>query len=174
MAMRLSTVADLHEASGAAAQGGRRLVLVLILVFVLLDGIGVLGEHTGTVTRTADGYTLKLEYPETGRAGLDARWRVHVTHPGGFGKQLTLAVTGDYFDIFETQGFFPDASTETRSGNVLYLTFDAPPGDTFALDYDAYIQPASQQGHSAHLAVLATGADSPEVVGVDYTTRLVP
>ncbi|MCW2784392.1 MAG: hypothetical protein JWP74_909 [Marmoricola sp.] len=174
MTTRRSTLDGLQDGSPAIALLVRRLVLVLILVAVILDLGGVLGEHTGSVSRTSGGYTLTLEYPSTGRAGLDARWRVHLSHPGGFGKELTLAVTGDYFDIFESQGFFPEPSAETRDGKVLYMTFDAPTGNTFELDYDAYIQPASQQGHQGHLALLRAGDGSPEVVGLDYTTRLVP
>ena len=143
-----------------------------MLLLVVLNLGGALGVRTDTVTRTRAGYTLSLEYPATGRAGLDIRWRVHVRHPGGFDKELTLAVTGDYFDIFETQGFFPEASAQIRDGETLYLTFDAPAGETFVLDYDAYIQPASQRGHRGHLAVVDTAGG--ELVSVDYRTRLVP
>lgn len=171
MTARHPTLIDLQERQSAAAVAGRRLVLVLLVVLVALSLGGVLGVRTSSVTSSANGYTLRLDYPATGRAGLDVTWRVRVDHPGGFDKELTLAVTGDYFDIFETQGFFPEPSKQVRDGEVLYLTFDAPGGSTFTLDYDAYLQPASQQGRSAHLAVVADGS---EVVGVDYTTRLVP
>ena len=94
-----------------------------------------------------------------------------MTHPGGFGKQLTLAVTGDYFDIFETQGFHPNPTDETRDGHDLYLTFTAPPGDTFVVDFDAYIQPASQQGRSATVALVK---GTTPLVWVSYRTRLLP
>ncbi len=130
--------------------------------------------HTATITRTASGYTLSLDYPEAGRAGLDVTWRARVDHPGGFEKELTLAVTGAYFDIFETQGFFPEPSKQIRDGDVLYLTFDAPKGASFTVDYDAYIQPASQQGRRAHLAVVSNTGGGTEIVGFDYKTRLVP
>ncbi len=168
----ISTVTDLRE-DATAALVGRRLVLMLVLLLVVLNLGGVLGVRTDTVTSTSGGYTLSLDYPATGRAGLDVRWRVHVRHPGGFDKELTLAVTGDYFDIFETQGFFPEPSAQVRDGDTLYLTFDAPAGERFVLDYDAYIQPASQRGHEGHLAVV-TGTDGAELVSVDYRTRLVP
>lgn len=171
MTARRSTLTDLGEASPAAAQAGRRVVLVLVLGLVLLNLGGALGVRTSTVSRSAEGYTLRLDYPSSARVGLDVTWRVQVHRAGGFAKELTLAVTGDYFDIFETQGFFPEPSKQVRDGELLYLTFDAPPGSTFTLDYDAYVQPASQQGRSARLAVVAGGV---EVVGVDYTTRLVP
>jgi len=174
MTARRSTLAGLEDGSPAAALVGRRLVLLLILTFVVLDLGGALGVRTSTVTRTADGYTLSLDYPATGRAGLDVRWRVRVDHASGFDKELTLAVTGNYFDIFETQGFFPEPSKQVRDGDVLYLTFDAPEGSRFTVDYDAYLQPSSQQGRSAHLAVVDGSAGGTEFVGVDYKTRLVP
>lgn len=147
---------------------------MLVLLLVVLNMSGALGVRTDTVTRTSGGYTLSLDYPATGRAGLDVRWRVHVQHQGGFDKELTLALTGDYFDIFETQGFFPDPSTQVRDGTTLYLTFDAPAGERFVLDYDAYIQPASQRGHEGHLAVVDSSTGGAELVAVDYRTRLVP
>jgi hypothetical protein len=170
---RRSTTTDLRS-DAPAALVGRRLVLVLVLLLVALNLGGMLGVRTDTVTRTKGGYTLSLDYPATGRAGLDVRWRVHVQHRGGFDKELTLALTGDYFDIFETQGFFPEPSAQVRDGEMLYLTFDAPDGESFTLDYDAYIQPASQRGHEGHLAVVDRSTGGAELVAVDYRTRLVP
>lgn len=170
---RRSTTADLQENGSTRALFGRRLILTAVLLLVVFDLGGVLGVRTDTVSESEGGYTLRLDYPATGRAGLDVRWRVHVSHEGGFDKELTLAVTGDYFDIFETQGFFPEPSEQVRDGETLYLTFDAPESDTFTVDYDAYIQPASQVGRDAHLAVVDDVA-GPELVSVDYETRLVP
>lgn len=174
MARKLSTVSDLDEGRPAAALAARRLVLVAVLLLVGAGLGGLLGVRTEATTRTGQGYTLRLDYPASGRSGLDARWQVRVEHPDGFEDKLTLAVTGDYFDIFETQGFFPEPSETTRDGETLYLTFDSPEGTTFLLDYDAYIQPASQQGRSAHLAVVDSPTGGNELVGLDYTTRLVP
>jgi hypothetical protein len=80
-------------------------------------------------------------------------------------------VTGDYFDIYETQGFTPEPSEATRDGDTLYLTFAAPPGDTFVLDYDAYIQPASQIGQDGTISVVE---GSERLASVDFHTRLLP
>jgi hypothetical protein len=146
-------------------------MLGVLALVVLADLVGLLGVHTSSATTTRDGYRLSLRYPDIARAGLDVQWQVTVSHPGGFGKEVVLAVTGDYFDIFETQGFHPQPSAETRDGHTLYLTFDAPPGDTLVVYYDAYIQPASQQGKSARVAVLDHGTPA---AWIDYRTRLVP
>jgi hypothetical protein len=149
----------------------RRGTLIVLAVAVAVALTGFLGVHTSTADAQRAGYSLSLRYPGVARAGLDIQWQVTVRHPGGFGKELTLAVTGDYFDIFETQGFHPEPSDETRDGHTLYLTFTAPPGDTFVVYYDAYIQPASQQGKSARVAVLDHGVPA---VWLDYRTRLLP
>jgi hypothetical protein len=171
-----STVCDhaggsLGEGSHPVALWMRRLMLIGMAVVVAADLLGLLGVHTSAVSAEHGGYGVTLHYPSVARAGLDTPYQVTVTHPGGFGKQLTLAITGSYFNIFETQGFHPDPADETRDGTTLYLTFTAPPGDTFVVDFDTYVQPASQQGRSATLTVIDGGAAQ---VSVDYQTRLMP
>jgi hypothetical protein len=146
-------------------------MLTAMALLVAADLLSLLGVRTSSVSAQHDGYTVTLHYPSVARAGLDTPWQVTVNHPGGFGAQLTLAITGSYFNIFETQGFHPNPSDETRDGNTLYLTFTAPPGDTFVVDFDTYVQPASQQGRSATLTVIDGGAAK---VSVDYHTRLMP
>jgi hypothetical protein len=161
----------LDEGQRVGALWARRAMLVVLAAAVLAALLGLLGVHTSTATASGGGYTMSLRYPAVARAGLDIEWQVTVRHPGGFGKEVTLGVTGDYFDIFETQGFHPEPSAETRDGRTLYLTFDAPPGDTLVVYYDAYIQPASQQGKSARVAVLDHGRPA---AWIDYRTRLLP
>jgi hypothetical protein len=161
----------IDEGSHPGALWLRRAMLGAMALVVAADLLSLLGVRTSSATAEHDGYTVTLHYPSVARAGLDTPWQVTVTHPGGFGKQLTLAVTGSYFNIFETQGFHPNPSDETRDGTTLYLTFAGPPGDTFVVDFDAYIQPASQQGRSATLTVIDGGTAR---VSVDYHTRLMP
>jgi hypothetical protein len=154
------------------AAWGRRAVLAVLLVLVLAGAGGLLGVRTTTGTAEGGGYTLSVEHASVARAGLDVPWQVTVTRAGGLEKTVTLAVTGDYFDIFETQGFTPDASTSRRDADTLYLTFDAPPGETFTVSYDAYIQPSSQRGRSATVSVV--DATLQPVVSVDIDTALLP
>jgi hypothetical protein len=168
-----STIEGIESAPQArAAAWSRRAFLVGLLAFVVAGGVGLLGDTTATAHASGGGYELTLEYATSSRAGLDVPWQVTVRHAGGFpGKSLTLAVTGDYFDIYETQGFHPDASDATRDGSNLYLTFNTPPGDTFVVAYDAYIQPSSQVGKSGTIAVVDSGA---EVAKLGFTTSLLP
>lgn len=159
------------RAQGHAAIWTKRGFLVLLLVFVLTGVAGLLGVRTTTASDDADGWELHLRHAQVARSGLDVPWEVTVHHEGGFGKEVVLAVTGDYFDIFETQGFTPEPSDATRDADTLLLTFTAPPGDTFVVAYDAYIQPAAQQGADGTLAVLDGGT---RVASVDFSTTVLP
>jgi hypothetical protein len=165
-----STLADL-EGTRTAALWGRRAALAGIAVLLVAGLVGVLGVHTSTAAAERGGWRLSVEYPAVARAGLDVRWRVHVQHPGGFGKTLTLAVSSSWWEIFESQGFFPEPDGMRRDGDTTYLDFDDPPGDTFVLDADTYVQPAAQVGRTARLGVID---GDQEVVDVGWTTRLVP
>ena len=124
-----------------------------------------------TSAASEDGWSLRLHYAATARAGLDVPFTATVRHEGGLGKEVTLALTGDYLDLFETQGFHPEPSSTSRDADTIYLTFDAPPeGDVLTVSYDAYIQPAALTGRDA---TLSRGAGRPVAV-VDINTRLLP
>lgn len=168
-----STLADVAtDAHSGLALWGRRGFLLVVLLWVIAGLLGVLGVHTVTQSEVDETWRVSVTSAETARPGLDVPWEVTVTHPGGFGKTLTLAVTASYFDIFETQGFHPAPSDETRDADTLYLTFTPPTeGDTFKVAYDAYIQPSSQVGASGTVAVLDGGR---RVAEVPFTTDLWP
>ena len=154
------------------AAWGRRAVLAVLLVVVVAGLVGVLGVRTATETDTGGGYSLSVDHASIARAGLDVPWEVTVRSETGFEKTITLAVTGDYFDMYETQGFTPEPSGSIRDGDTVYLEFDAPEGDTFVVDYDAYIQPSSQRGESATVSVVDT--DLRALASVDIDTFLLP
>jgi hypothetical protein len=157
----------------ASAAWSRRATLSLLLLAVLAALAGLLGVHTSTASATGSGWHLSLRYPRVARAGLDVTWQATVTRPGGFGKSVTLAVTGDYLNMFETQGFHPEPAEETRDATTLYLTFTAPPGDTFVVDFDTYVQPASQAGSAATVAVVDPATHRP-FASVHVSTHLAP
>ena len=167
-----STLAGIEtRTEGRLAIWSRRGFVLLLLLFVLAGAGGLLGVRTSTVESSAGDYDLSFRYASTARAGLDVPWQVTLTHAGGFSHDVRLAVTGDYFDVYETQGFTPEPSDATRDGDTLYLTFSAPPADTLVVSYDAYIQPSSQLGRDGTLSVLEDGSP---VVSVDFATRLLP
>ena len=164
----LAGIDDRRQGQAFQVRRGAAFLLALLVVAALL---GLLGVRTEEVTARQDGWTLSVRYPAIARAGLDTPWEVTVTSADGFGDSLTLAVTGRYFDLFETQGFHPEPSESTRDDDTLYLTFTAPDADTFVVTYDAYIQPASQRGSGASVAVVD---GTTPLVQVSYRTRLLP
>lgn len=150
----------------------RRALLTVLAGVVVAGLVGLLGVRSTTASDSADGWTLELEYAAVARSGLDVPFTATVTHGGGFGQQVTLALTGNYLDIYETQGFHPEPSESRRDGELLYLTFDAPSdGETFVVAYDAYTQPSAQRGKGGTLSVLDGGEP---VVTVDLDTRVWP
>lgn len=81
-----------------------------------------------------------------------------------------MAVDRQSLLMFEQQGFHPDASASTSQGSDVLLTFDTPKtGDTFVVDFDAYVQPADQSGKVGRVAVVR-GAD--RIVEVSFRTIL--
>jgi hypothetical protein len=167
-----TTRTGIEAVEGLGAVWGRRGVLALLAAFVLVGLTGFLGVHTTTAEADQDGYHVSVRYASFARSGLDVPWQVTVRQDGGLGNTVTLAVTADYFDIFETQGFSPDPASSVRNGDTLFMTFDSPGGDTFVVSYDAYIQPASQQGRRGTVGVVT--ADGQTVARVAFRTRLLP
>jgi hypothetical protein len=166
-----STLEPVEARRDVGGLWARRVFLMVIAAVVVAGLVGLLGVQTAETRAEQGDYELSLRYATTARAGLDVPWEVTVTRDGGFDQTLELAVTGDYFDIYETQGFAPEPSESTRDGDTLYLTFEAPPGDTFVLAYDAYIQPSSQIGRDGTISVVADGV---QLASVDFHTRLLP
>lgn len=152
-----STLADVPPGDSTRAAWGRRLGLLLLLMIVLVGATGGLGVHSRSTTTQGNGYTLEVRYPQAARSGLDVPWRVIVHKPGGFTAGVTIAVSTEYFRMFETQGFYPDADSSSNDGTFVYFNFDRPEGEDFVMDYDAYIQPSAQLGKSATVRLIVGG-----------------
>lgn len=149
----------------------RRVVLSVLILFLVAAGTGFLGVKSGTVTATGDGYELELVYATIARAGLDVPFDVTLTHEGGFNEDIVLAMTADYFYIFEHQGVSPEPDSESSEGPMVYMTFPAPKGDEFRMGFDVYIQGSSQVGASGEVWLVVQ--DEP-LLRVTFTTVLVP
>lgn len=155
-----------------AARWIRRAALTVLAVIVGLGASGYLGVHSDTATAATPGYQLRVTYPRVAQAGLDVPWQLTLHSDTGFGgHDIKVAISADYYDIFEFQGFHPQPSDETADANFDYLTFPAPAGDTFTLRLDTYVQPASQLGRDVVTEAFVGG----RLVGrVHYTTTLLP
>ena len=109
-------------------------------------------------TRTlGPGDSARLEYAQIARAGLDG--------------DIVLAMTADYFDIFEHQGVSPEPDSESSEGPMVYMTFTAPQGNEFRMGYDIYIQGSSQVGASGEVWL---SVDDKPLLLVSFTTVLLP
>ncbi|MCU1620765.1 MAG: hypothetical protein JWR28_3309 [Modestobacter sp.] len=151
---------------------GRRGTILVLLLVVGLGATGWLGVHTSRTSTAGGGYQLSVEYPRVARAGWDTAWTVTVTAPGTFPDEITLAVTADWFDLFETQGLSPAPSDEYSDGTMEYFVLTTPPDSaTMTFDFDAYVQPTAQLGRSADVWLIIDGQ---RVAALDYRTWLVP
>jgi hypothetical protein len=149
----------------------RRIVLILLAVFLALGLAGVFGPRTSTATASAGGYRLQVTYPSVTRPGLPIRWELLLTHPGGFGDKVRIATTFDYFHLFDVTGIDPEISSSTSDGSVIVFEFDPPDGDTFRVQFDAAVEPGVHELPKATTSVLVGGRPA---VQVTYSTRVVP
>ena len=148
------------------------MVTGLLVIILLAAATGMLGVHSRQVSASGSGYRLTVTYAGVARAGLDVPLRVEVSSDHGWGEHVTLSVTRKYLLLFESQGFFPDADSSTGDPDEVVFTFDPPAdGQSFVLDYDAYVQPSAQVGTTATISVLSAGEP---VVSVDFRTFLFP
>ncbi|WP_432493863.1 hypothetical protein [Kineococcus gypseus] len=166
-----STLRVASRARSRAVLLVRRAAVVVLLAVVLAGAAGLFGVRSATATASGGGYELRLTYPRTARAGLDAPWQLRVRAERGFGDSVVVAVTADYFDVWEQQGWVPAAASETADGEWYLLTFDPPPGDVFELTFDGYLQPGSQLGRDGRVAIVVDGR---RAVEVPFSTWLAP
>lgn len=169
-----STLEDVRDPAGHGYKVWvRRAIICVLVAVVLLGATGWLGVRSATVQDSGGGYTLDVEYPLVARAGLDVPWTVTITAPPeGFPDEIVVAVTSEWFDLFETQGFSPEPSEETTDGQFDYMTLVTPEGSTtMTFSYDTYVQPAAQWGAAAEVRLVV---DDEPVAAVDYRTWLLP
>lgn len=168
-----STLSDLdYGRHQRGAYWTRCAIALVMLSFVAVAATGLLGVHSRQVSAHSGGYTLTVEYAGVARAGLDVPLRIRVTPDQKFDDTITLSISRDYLAIFETQGFHPEPKDTANQGDDILLTFDTPPdGSPFVLDYDAYIQPASQTGATARVSVMRK---NDRLTTVQFTTFLFP
>jgi hypothetical protein len=164
-----STLRDVRR-NPNVGKWGRLAGLALLLIIVLVGATGYLGVRSRTARVAANGYSMTVTFPQVARAGLDVPWRVHVTYPSA-PKSITIAVSSDYFRMFETQGFYPSPDSQKNDGRFVQFTYNGPPASGMELEYDAYIQPAAQIGKRATVQVLVGGK---VVASTSIHTWLVP
>jgi hypothetical protein len=171
------TAADITTRSNSVlARIGSRVFVLVLLAACVAGVLGLLGGRTATATGTGDGYRLSLSYPQTSRPGLDIKWQLSIEHQGGFDRPITIAVSARYFDLFETQGFYPTPAETTRDDRFVYMTFTPPAhGPTFRVLFDAYLQPyVAVEDLLANDAVVELIVHGKRVASVHYRTWVFP
>lgn len=151
---------------------GRRVALSVLAIVVATGATGWLGVHAETTTASSPGYHLTVTYPRVARAGLDVPWNLRLTSANGFTSNITIAISANYYDIFEFQGMHPEPSDETADAKFVYLTFSPPKtGNVFTTSLDTYVQPAAQVGRHVTTAAMIDGHT---VAEVSYSTLVMP
>jgi hypothetical protein len=148
-----------------------RVVGGLFGLVVVVSALGLLGVRTATAsTVLEDGTRVEVHYGLITRPGLATPWSVTVHRPGGFDGPVTIRTTRTYFDLFDENGLDPDPAASTQDAEHLIWEFDAPPGDTLTVTFDARIEPGAQWGRDATTEVDVGGATAE----VSYHTWVLP
>jgi hypothetical protein len=148
-------------------------LIVAVAVFEALSGPSVYGVDTTTTSATQAGTTLEVRYPTVTRGQLAVPLEVTVSRRGGFSEPIVLSLTSDYLDVFITQGPDPNPSSETATGDDLILTFEPPPGDTFAVQWNLQAK-AVGSFTTATAQIAVTDSQLQTIVAVDIDTKLRP
>ena len=151
----------------------RRAVLTLLIVVVVLGALGLLGPRSRTVSASAGGYDLAVEYPQIARGGLPVDWRVRVARRGGFTGPVTVAITEDYLRLLDIGAVFPEPTSQLSLPPYVYLTFEPPPPGVLDISLAASGEASLQEVgvHDAETLVVVGGEP---VVRVTYRTWVVP
>jgi hypothetical protein len=150
----------------------RRVFMAVVAVFLLLGLSGTLGVRTRTVTATGGDYELTVTYGHVSRPGLPTPWEFEVHRAGGFEGPITVSTSSKYLDLFDENGFDPEAQGVTATPEAVIWEFEPPPGETLAVSLDARIEPAAQWGRLGFTSVL--DEDGEPVVTARYKTWILP
>lgn len=169
----MSTLEDVRPVQAGPRSLRWRTAGCVVLGLVVAAGLfGFLGDRVGVVEgASGQGQQLRLEYAETSRPGLDVPFRITLAQQEGLASEVTLALTADYLQIYETQGWYPEPSEQTRHGQWLYLTFATEGEQELTVDFDAYIQPTATGSHPGKLAVVVDGEP---VDPLSFSTLIFP
>jgi hypothetical protein len=168
----LSTLQDVPQAGSRRSLVWRRSAVAVLALLVLGGLVGFFGDRVGVVEGdSGDSIHLRVSYATVTRPGQDVPFEIEVTDPAGLDQEVTLALSADYLDLYETQAWYPAAADETRDGEWLYLTFVTEGRSTMVVGFDAYIQPDQVRGREGRVAVVEDGAPTQPVT---FRTTLFP
>ena len=152
----------------------RRAGLVLLTLFVLAGGVGLLGTRTATASASGDGYELTVTYPAVTRSGHAVKVEVEVRKEGGFdpSEPIRMRLLSGYFDLFDENAFTPQPDGESADGTWTYDEFVPPRGDVFTVSVDTRVEPAKNSGERGEVSLL--DEQGRPLLTVEFRTRLMP
>ncbi len=168
---RLPTAPDDHglEASRRSLWV-RRTLLALLCLFVLAALTQQFGMRTDTVRGRSGDLSVSLRYADRARGALASPFTIDIARRGGFVGKIEVRTRQSYLEIFDDNGFEPDAESMTTEAGYVIWTFDPPPGDTLRIILDARIEPGVF-GRERGTTIVSVGSDE---VALDYTTWVAP
>ncbi len=149
----------------------RRAAIGVLAAIVLAGALGFFGIRTRTATAVANGYSLRLDYPWTERAGEPIHWVLTLHREGGFSGPVSIGITQTYLDLLDLNAINPEPSSSRNGGDAVVWTFAPPDGDVLRVQIDAFVQLNAHLGADADVFVLQDGA---RAVNVDYRTWVAP
>ena len=162
--------ADDGLASSRRSRWVRRGIVALLSLFVLAALARQLGVRSTTVEGRTGDVTVELRYADRARGALAAPFTLVVHRRGGFDGPIEVRTSQSYLEIFDDNGFEPEAAEMTTVGHEVVWTFDPPPGDTLRIILDARIEPGVF-GRERGTTTVETGGDA---VTLAYTTWVAP
>jgi len=112
----LTTPAAVTYGRQSRARWSRRTYLGLLGTFLVLGLLNVFGSRTGSVQAEANGYSLRVVYPQTTRSSLPVKWELTVSHPGGFAGDVRVGMPIDYFNLFDFNNTYPLPTNTLNEG----------------------------------------------------------
>lgn len=160
----------LDERGARRARWSRRLFLAFVTALVLVGLTGALGVRTTQAIASGDGYTLEVTYASMTRPGLATPYAVEVTSDS-FADRFSIEVSATFLDAFDENGLDPEPIASSSDGDWVRWTFEAPEGDTFALSFDARLEPAVQWKRPGTTRLLVDGR---VIAAIEHTMWVMP
>jgi hypothetical protein len=132
----------------------RRIGATLLVLFVLAGAVGAFGTRTSSTTTEANGYRITVTYPSHSRPGHAVRFKVLVHTDSSFSDPIRIRMANRYFDLFDENGFDPDADSQTMDPQFSYLEYAPPPGNDLLIVSDTRIEPSRQRGEKGSVSLL--------------------
>lgn len=151
----------------------RRVGLFALGMLVVAGLLDLFGVWVRVAETSGEGVTLEVSYAAVTRSGLETPWTVVVRSPDGFDGPITIATSAEYFERFDFNEWYPEPSSSAIRGEMLLLSFEAPPAGSRELTvrFDGRASPSFGLGSHARTALETDGL--PEL-SVEYRTVVMP